>query len=43
MSTTTAGIIFLVVLVAALVAVHVPFGDYMYRVYTAEKDLRVER
>jgi K+-transporting ATPase ATPase A chain len=43
MSTTTAGIIFLVVLVAALVAVHVPFGDYMYRVYTSEKDLQVER
>ncbi|HTQ22269.1 potassium-transporting ATPase subunit KdpA [Mycobacterium sp.] len=43
MSTTTAGIIFLVVLVAALVAVHVPLGDYMYRVYTSEKDLQVER
>ncbi|MDT5224839.1 MAG: potassium-transporting ATPase potassium-binding subunit, partial [Mycobacterium sp.] len=42
MSTTTAGIVFLVVLVLALVAVHVPLGDYMYRVYTAEKDLRVE-
>ena len=38
-STTTAGIIFLVVLVAALVVVHVPLGDYMYRVYTSEKDL----
>ena len=43
MSTTTAGIIFLVFLVAALVVVHVPFGDYMYRVYTSEKDLHVER
>ncbi|HEY3994917.1 MAG TPA: potassium-transporting ATPase subunit KdpA [Mycobacterium sp.] len=43
MSTTTAGIIFLVVLVAALVVVHVPFGDYMYRVYTSEKDSSVER
>jgi K+-transporting ATPase ATPase A chain len=41
-STTTAGIIFLVVLVVALVVVHVPLGDYMYRVYTSEKDLRVE-
>jgi potassium-transporting ATPase potassium-binding subunit len=41
-STTTAGIIFLLVLVAALVVVHVPLGDYMYRVYTSEKDLRVE-
>jgi potassium-transporting ATPase potassium-binding subunit len=43
MSTTTAGIIFLVVLVVALVAVHAPFGDYMYRVYASEKDLYVER
>jgi potassium-transporting ATPase potassium-binding subunit len=42
-STTTAGIIFLVVLVVALVVVHVPFGDYMFRVYTSEKDLYVER
>ncbi|OBF57389.1 K+-transporting ATPase subunit A [Mycobacterium sp. 852002-50816_SCH5313054-b] len=43
MSTTTAGIIFLAVLVVALVVVHVPFGDYMYRVYTSEKDSAVER
>lgn len=43
MSTTTAGIVFLVVLVAALVAVHVPLGDYMYRVYTSEKDSYAER
>ena len=43
MSTTTAGIIFLAVLVLALVAVHVPLGDYMYRVYTSEKDSRPER
>ncbi len=43
MSTTTAGIIFLTVLVLALVLVHVPFGDYMYRVYTSEKDSRAER
>ncbi len=42
MSTTTAGIIFLLVLVVALVLVHVPLGDYMYRVYTSEKDSRVE-
>jgi potassium-transporting ATPase potassium-binding subunit len=42
-STTTAGIIFLLVLVAALVVVHVPLGDYMYRVYSSEKDLQVER
>ncbi len=43
MSTTTAGITFLAVLVLALVAVHVPLGDYMYRVYDAEKDSRAER
>ncbi len=43
MSTTTAGVVFLVVLIAALVLVHVPLGDYMYRVYTADKDSYVER
>jgi K+-transporting ATPase ATPase A chain len=43
MSTTTAGITFLALLVLALAAVHVPFGDYMYRVYNSEKDSRAER
>ena len=43
MSTTTAGITFLVTLVIALAAVHVPLGDYMYRVYTSTKDSRAER
>ncbi len=43
MSTTTAGIAFLALLVAALVAVHVPLGDYMFRVYTSERDWRVEK
>ena len=43
MSTLTAGIIFLAVLILALAAVHVPLGDYMYRVYNSEKDSRVER
>jgi potassium-transporting ATPase potassium-binding subunit len=38
-----AGIIFLVALVAALALTHVPLGDYMYRVYTSEKQLRSER
>ncbi len=33
MSTTTAGILFLALLIIALAAVHVPLGDYMYRVY----------
>lgn len=43
MSTTTAGIIFLVVLVAAVALVHVPFGDYMFRVYASDKDSSFER
>jgi K+-transporting ATPase ATPase A chain len=30
-------------LVLALVAVHVPLGDYMYRVYTSPNDWRVEK
>jgi K+-transporting ATPase ATPase A chain len=42
-STTTAGILFLVALIVALAAVHVPLGDYMYRVYTTTKDSRGER
>jgi K+-transporting ATPase ATPase A chain len=41
-STTAAGIILLAVLIAALALAHVPFGDYMYRVYSSEKDSRVE-
>ncbi|HYR14490.1 MAG TPA: potassium-transporting ATPase subunit KdpA [Mycobacterium sp.] len=43
MGTTTAGILFLALLIVALAAVHVPFGDYMYRVYTSDKHSRVER
>jgi K+-transporting ATPase ATPase A chain len=42
-STTIAGILFLASLVVALAAVHVPLGDYMFRVYASEKDLRAER
>jgi K+-transporting ATPase ATPase A chain len=42
-STASASIAFLVLLVAALVAVHVPLGDFMYRVYTSERDWRIER
>jgi potassium-transporting ATPase potassium-binding subunit len=42
-STTTAGIIFLALLIVALAAVHVPLGDYMYRVYSSDKNSRVER
>jgi potassium-transporting ATPase potassium-binding subunit len=41
-STTTAGVLFLVSLVVALAAVHVPLGDYMYRVYAGTKDSRAE-
>jgi K+-transporting ATPase ATPase A chain len=43
MSTTVAGVIFIVSLVAAVVAVHRPFGDYMFRVVSARKHSRVER
>ncbi len=43
MSTTTAGILFLVSLIVALAAVHVPLGDYMYRVYSTEKHLGGEK
>jgi K+-transporting ATPase ATPase A chain len=40
---TTAGVLFLLALMVALAAVHVPLGDYMFRVYTSAKDSRVER
>ncbi len=43
MSTTTAGILFVVSLVVALVLVHRPIGDYMYRVVTPTKHSRFER
>ncbi|TLG16580.1 potassium-transporting ATPase subunit KdpA [Nocardia cyriacigeorgica] len=43
MSTTTAGIVFVVSLIVALALVHVPFGDYMYRVYNGTRHSRVER
>ncbi len=43
MSTVSAGIAFFALLVAALVAAHVPLGDYMYRVYTGDRDWRVEK
>ncbi len=43
MTSTWAGIIFLASLILALSAVHVPLGDYMYRVYNTEKHSRVER
>ncbi len=43
MTTTSAGIAFLALLILALAAVHVPLGDYMYRVYSSEKHSRTER
>jgi K+-transporting ATPase ATPase A chain len=43
MSSTTAGLLFLALMVMALAVVHVPLGDYMYRVYSSEKHLGSER
>ncbi|MEU0156266.1 potassium-transporting ATPase subunit KdpA [Micromonospora fulviviridis] len=43
MGTTTAGVIFVLSLVAALVAVYKPFGDYLYRVVSGDRHSRVER
>ncbi|MGW1058125.1 potassium-transporting ATPase subunit KdpA [Micromonospora rubida] len=43
MSTTTAGVLFILSLVVALVAVHKPFGDYLYRVVAGTRQSRVER
>jgi K+-transporting ATPase ATPase A chain len=42
-NTTTAAIVTVAVLVAVLAIVHVPFGDYMARVYSSRRHLRVER
>ncbi|GGV06364.1 potassium-transporting ATPase potassium-binding subunit [Actinomadura cremea] len=43
MSSTVAGVLFLGSLILALVVVHRPLGDYMYRVYTGTRHSRVER
>ncbi|MGC4959370.1 potassium-transporting ATPase subunit KdpA [Actinomadura citrea] len=43
MGSTTAGIVFIASLLLALAAVHVPLGDYMYRVYSSPRHSRVER
>jgi K+-transporting ATPase A subunit len=43
MSTTTAGVLFALSLVVALVAVHRPFGDHLYRVVSGTRSGRVER
>ena len=42
MSDTWAGIVFLLTLIAALVLVHKPLGDYMARAVTGTKHLVVE-
>ena len=34
--------VFLALLIVALAVVHVPLGDYMYRVYSSEKHSRIE-
>jgi K+-transporting ATPase ATPase A chain len=43
MSDTAAGIVFLLVLIAALALVHVPLGDRIARVVTGSHHLKVER
>src|SRR5664279_2149524 len=43
MNTTTAGVVFVAVLVSALALAYGPLGDYMQRVYTSPNHLRVER
>ena len=43
MSATTAGLLQLGLLLLALAAVYVPFGNYLARVYTADRHWRVER
>ncbi|WFF08326.1 potassium-transporting ATPase subunit KdpA [Micromonospora sp. WMMD1076] len=43
MSMTTAGVLFVLSLVAALVAVHRPFGDHMHRVVAGTRSSRAER
>ncbi|MEV4761235.1 potassium-transporting ATPase subunit KdpA [Micromonospora chokoriensis] len=43
MTMTTAGVIFVLTLVAALVAAYKPFGDYMFRAVSGTTQSRVER
>ncbi|GAA2394884.1 potassium-transporting ATPase subunit KdpA [Dactylosporangium salmoneum] len=43
MSQTTAGVLFILSLIAALVLVHRPFGDLMYRAVTSARHLRAEK
>lgn len=43
MTSTVSGIVFLASLIAVVAALHVPLGDYMYRVYSSDRHLRAER
>lgn len=43
MSGIAAGLVFLALLVLALAVVHIPLGDYMYRVYSSRKHSRTEK
>ena len=43
MGATGAGIVFIATLALLLAVVHVPLGDYMYRVFTSRRHLRAER
>src|SRR6201999_4245464 len=43
MNSSLAGVLQIVLLVVALAACYKPLGDYMARIFTSEKHLRVER
>ena len=43
MTATVAGVVFAALLILVLAAVHIPLGDYMFRVYTADHDSAAER
>nr|WP_197375664.1 potassium-transporting ATPase subunit KdpA [Mycolicibacterium baixiangningiae] len=43
MTSTMSGIVFLASLIAVIAALHVPLGDYMYRVYSSDRHLGAER
>lgn len=43
MTVTWAGVLFITTLVLALVVVHRPLGDYLFKVASSDKDLKAER
>ncbi|MEV0429344.1 potassium-transporting ATPase subunit KdpA [Micromonospora sp. NPDC050495] len=43
MTTTTAGVIFVLSLIGALIAVHKPFGDHLFRALSGTRHSRLER